>query len=109
MTTTTTKRKLTILKQAALLIGATILLSGCTLRIGTITTTETTTPDKIEYNINQDRFTALEFCQWAVDTEPTVEEMEYFLSNRMTSHEASKVIEAANRGMTAQEYIEANR
>lgn len=104
---TTTNRKTAILKRSTLLIVGLLLLTGCA-KEPTTTIIKTDSPDKIEYNINQDRFTALEFSQWVVDTEPTVEEMEYFIDNRMTAYEASKVIEAANKGMSAAEYIKAN-
>lgn len=103
---TTTNRNAAILKRGTLLIVGLLLLTGCAKESTTIIKTDS--PDKIEYNINQDRFTALEFSQWVVDTEPNVEEMEYFIDNRMTAYEASKVIEAANNGMTAAEYIKAN-
>lgn len=104
---TTTNRNAAIIKRGTLLIVGLLLLTGCAKEPNT-TIIKTDSPDKIEYNINQDRFTALEFSQWVVDTEPTVEEMEYFIDNRMTAYEASKVIEAANKGMTAEDYIKSN-
>lgn len=105
---TTTNRNAAMLKRTTLLIAGLLFLTGCAKQTTTTITSKNTTPDKIEYNINQDRFTALEFSQWVVDTEPTVEEMEYFIDNRMTAYEASKVIEAANKGMTAEDYIKSN-
>lgn len=107
-TTTTTKRKHSLLKHGTLLIGGLLLLTGCATQSNNMTS-QNTTPDKIEYNINQDRFTALEFAQWVEDTQPTTDEMEYFLDNRMTAYESAKIRTAANKGMTAEDYIKANR
>lgn len=104
---TTTNRKAAILKRGTLLISGLLLLTGCA-KESTTTIIKTDSPDKIEYNINQDRFTALEYSQWVIDEQPTLNEMEYFLNNRVTAYEASKIRKAAANGMTPEDYIKAN-